>query len=404
MSKLRILQICHDGSWVKPLIQVLEPRANVRLLYPTDKERTQEKMTEKIASVYRERIEQFAPDIIHVHGTENNFGQLQHYFPNIPVVVSIQGVLTGCIPHATAQLTRRNMLPYWTLKNLFHKGGLMQFHRTIMHGSKTFEEDILRSCRYFFCRTDWDRMWVRRYNPNAHIYQGEELLRPTFYVNAGQWQKENAVKHSIFMPSGFNPIKGLHHAIKALYELKTTYPDIMLRVPGIPQNIYSRRGLVYRICGEEYLGYIRHLTESLQVKNHIVFLPRLTAEEMAEEMLHANVFLSPSSIDNSPNAVGEAMMLGVPIVCTPVGGVPSFVHHEENGLLAEPDTLATAISRIFDDSALAETLGSKAYQTALRRHDKAQTADQYMSAYYDIMNDKKSSSYKGEQDENTIHI
>ena len=385
MRKLRILHICYDGSWIQPLMDALSSRADIMRIRPTSNEKTHARMTEKIADLYRERIEQFSPDIIHVHGTENNFGQLQHYFPNIPVVVSIQGVLTGYIPYATAQLTQRDMRPYWTLKNLLHKGGLMQAHRTLVAGSKAFEEDILRSCRYFFCRTDWDRMWVRKYNSNALIYQGEELLRPAFYSKAGQWKVGNATRHTIFMPSGFNPIKGLHHAIKALAELRKAYPNATLRVPGMPMNIYNRKGLTYRISGEEFLGYIRHLTEIFKLKEHIVFLPRLSAEEMAEEMLHANVFLSPSSIDNSPNAVGEAMMLGLPIVSTPVGGVPSFVHHEENGLLAEPDALASAICRIFEDSACAEKLGAKAYQTALHRHDKEQTAEQYMSAYNNIL-------------------
>jgi len=385
MKKLRILQICHNGSWVLPLLKELETQANIMCIYPSEREHIRDKMTYAIADVYRKRIEQFAPDIIHVHGTEKNFGQLQHYYPKIPVVVSIQGVLTGYIPYATAQLTRKDVLPYWTLKNIFKRGGLMQPYRTLVHGSKAFEEDILQSCRYFFCRTDWDRMWVRKYNHNAQIYQGEELLRPAFYAKAGQWKKENAVKHSIFMPSGFNPIKGLHHAIKALNKIKATCPDVTLRVPGIPLNIYNRRGLVYRICGEEYLGYIKHLIDALQLKEHVILLPPLSAEEMAAEMLRANVFLSPTSIDNSPNAVGEAMMLGLPIVSTPVGGVPSFVHHEENGLLAEPDALASAIIRIFDNPTLAKSLGTKAYHTALRRHDREQTAEQYMSAYQDIV-------------------
>lgn len=385
MRKIRILHICHNGSWVQPLLKVLETRADIQCIYPANKEHPHKMMTKAVADVYRERIERFAPDIIHVHGTENNYGQLQHYYPDIPVVTSIQGVLTGYIPYATAQLTRKDVRPYWTLKNLFNRGGLMQPYRTLVHGSKAYEEDILRTCQYFFCRTDWDRMWVKKYNPNAHIYQGEELLRPAFYINAGQWKEESAARHSIFMPSGFNPIKGLHHAIKALHQLKATYPDVTLRVPGIPEDIYNRKGLAYRICGEEYLGYVRHQAENLKLKDNIVFLPRLSAEEMAAEMLRANVFLSPTSIDNSPNSVGEAMMLGLPIVSTPVGGVPSFVHHEENGLLAAPDGLASAISRIFDDTTLAASLGTKAYQTALRRHDKEQTAEQYLSAYQDIV-------------------
>jgi len=382
---MKILHISTNGPWVQPLLHELEKKVDVLHVNPPKNVRKDITMTEREVAAYRETINKYQPDIIHVHGTENNFAQLQHFFSDIPVVVSIQGILTGCIPYATGGLSEHEVKPFKSLKNLMHRGGLMSLYRRATAGSRAFEEDILRSCRYFFCRTDWDRMWVRKYNAKALIYQGEELLRPAFYAKAGEWKQENADKHSIFMSSGFNPIKGLHHAIRAMAKLKASYPDVTLRVPGIPQNIYNRSGLVYRICGEEYLGYIRHLTESLQLRDNVVFLSRLSAEEMAQEMLRANVFLSPTSIDNSPNAVGEAMMLGLPIVSTPVGGVPSFIHHEDNGLLAEPDALAPSISRIFDDTTLASTLGSKAYQTALRRHDREQTAEQYMSAYHDIV-------------------
>ena len=385
MRRLRILHICYDGSWIHPLLHELEKRADIMRINPSKKERTKVRMTESIAAVYRERIDQFQPDVIHVHGTENNLGQLQHFYPDIPVVVSIQGVLTGCIPYSTGGLTRKDIIPFTTLKNVLRQGGLMGFHRRISYGSRTFEKDILSSCRFFFCRTEWDREWVKIYNPQAVIYQGEELLRPAFYEKAGLWNERSATPHTIFMPSGFNPIKGLHHAITAVSLLVKDFPDVKLRVPGIPANIYNRTGLVYRLVGEEYLGYVRHLIEKLGVSENVEFLPHLSAEEMASEMLRANVFISPSSIDNSPNAVGEAMMLGLPIVCTPVGGVPSFVHHEKNGLLTEPAGLADAIRRIFDDTVLAGQLGANAYTTALRRHDKEQVAEQYMTAYRDIV-------------------
>ena len=389
MRNLRILHICYDGSWIHPLLKELEQRADIMRINPSKRERTQIRMTESIAAVYKERIEQFQPDIIHVHGTENNLGQLQHFYPDIPVVVSIQGVLTGCLPYSTGGLSRKDVIPFTTLKNVLHQGGLMAFHRRISYGSRTFEEDILSSCRFFFCRTDWDREWVKKYNPQAVIYQGEELLRPAFYEKAGLWNEPSATPHTIFMPSGFNPIKGLHHAITAVSLLVKEFHDVKLRVPGIPANIYHRTGLVYRLIGEEYLGYIRRLIEKLNVQDHVEFLPYLSADGMANEMLRANVFISPSSIDNSPNAVGEAMMLGLPIVCTPVGGVPSFVHHEENGLLAEPRDIAIAIDRIFKDSTLANELGTQAYQTALLRHDKELAAEQYISAYFDILEKNK---------------
>ena len=386
---MKILHISTNGPWVQPLLHELEKKTELLHITPTKREQKDITMTETVAAAYQERIKQYQPDIIHVHGTENNFGQLQHFFPDIPVVVSIQGILTGCIPYASGGLSERDVQPFTSLKNQMNRGGLMSLYRRATFGSKAFEEDILRSCRYFFCRTDWDRKMVKKYNPQAVIYHGDELLRPPFYNNAGRWNIDQAQKHSIFTLSGFNPIKGLHYAIQTLSVLSQKYTDVTLRVPGIPLNIYNRKGLVYRMIGEEYLGYVRHLTETLQVKDRIVFLPYLSPEDMVNEMLHAQVFLSPSTIDNSPNSVCEAMILGTPVVCTPVGGVPSIVQHEQTGLLATHDQLATAIDRLFTDDPLAEQLGTRAYFTSLYRHDKKRTAEQYLSAYHAILEQNK---------------
>lgn len=382
---MKILHISTNGPWVQPLLHELEKKVDVLHVTPPKNVRKDITMTEREVAAYRETINKYQPDIIHVHGTENNFAQLQHFFSDIPVVVSIQGILTGCIPYATGGLSEHEVKPFKSLKNLMHRGGLMSLYRRATAGSRAFEEDILRSCRYFFCRTEWDRKMVMKYSPQAVIFQGDELLRAPFYSNAGQWNIRQAEKHTIFTLSGFNPIKGLHYAIQTLSALSQKYPDVTLRVPGIPLNIYNRKGLVYRIIGEEYLGYIRHLTETLHVKERIVLLPYLSPEDMVKEILRAQVFLSPSTIDNSPNSVCEAMMLGVPVVCTPVGGVPSIVKHEQDGLLATPDQLATAIDRLFTDESLAEQIGVRAHTTALSRHDKERTTEQYLSAYQAIL-------------------
>ncbi len=57
----------------------------------------------------------------------------------------------------------------------------------------------------------------------------------------------------------------------------------------------------------------------------------LNAEEMKEQYLLANVFASPSSIENSPNFCREAMILGTPVVSSDVGGVKNMLTHNEKG-------------------------------------------------------------------------
>ena len=59
-----------------------------------------------------------------------------------------------------------------------------------------------------------------------------------------------------------------------------------------------------------------------ELEDKVSFLGPLNAEQMKAEYLRSNVFLCPSSIENSPNSLGEAQMLGVPCVASYVGGIP----------------------------------------------------------------------------------
>ncbi|MBI2216455.1 MAG: glycosyltransferase family 4 protein [Candidatus Rokubacteria bacterium] len=73
----------------------------------------------------------------------------------------------------------------------------------------------------------------------------------------------------------------------------------------------------------------------------------------------ADIVLNPSTVDNSPNSVLEALAAGAPVVSTDVGGVRHIVRHEESALLVPPgvpDAMADAVERLLDDPALATRL------------------------------------------------
>ncbi len=404
-DNLKVLWLTFHGSWTLPLINQLKSSVVLEIIVPTQgktevrienevvfhyihmhKKTLRCNMTESIAKNYLDVINSFKPDLIHVHGTEKNLAQIQRYCPHIPIIVSIQGILKSCIPYATNGLTRKDVLPFKSLKNIFGYGGLYAMYKIFINGEKKYETDILKITRYFFCRTNWDKEWVKKINPTAIIYQGEELLRQPFYDHAGKWNVLKCSRHRIFMPAGFNPMKGLHIAVEVVKKLKSQYPDVILHVPGVEKKMLTKNWLWQQTLGEEYIRYVLHKIHEYGLENNIIFYERLDAEQMTNNMLSANVFLSPSSIDNSPNALGEAMMLGLPIVSTPVGGIPSFIRHEENGLLALPEHLAENIIRIFHDDILATKLGKSAYCTALKRHNRELTKQQYLEAYRNIIN------------------
>ena len=407
---MRIIWITYFGSWTEPLAELVAGRGSLAVIIPSDKTKmeirsgityyyipysTQEatsNMTPQMFQKFKDIIDVFQPDIIHVHGTEKNLGQIQRFLPTIPVVVSIQGLLMGCLPYTTNYVDEKDIRRFRTLKNWCGWGGL-RCMEPIFRKGYTYEKDILEHNRYFFGRTYFDKAHIFLRNSKAHYYEGEEVLRDVFYQISGSWNLDDCCRHTIFMPSGFNPIKGMHLAIEAVHLLKSFYPDIRLYVPGVFPSENSKKKLLSKITGEEYIRYAFALVKQYHLEKNVIFLPRQTAEQMAEHMKRAHVFLAPSSIDNSPNAVGEASMVGVPIVTTPVGGIPSFLHDGKAALLSpagDAFMLAFNIKRIFDDDSLATMLSKNAHQVALRRHDKKLICKQYVDSYQQIISIHKS--------------
>lgn len=405
---MRILWISFLGSWTIPLLNTIKNNSEVALAIPlSDKSAIQKEesagityykipisqkenisfMSLKVFLKYKEVINDFKPDIIHVHGTEKNLAQIQNFLKNIPVVISIQGLMTGYKAYARNYLNNSDIIRFKSLKNILGKGGINLQYNNFCKGA-LYEKDILKKGKYFIGRTHWDKAHVCFHNSNAYYYHGEELLRAEFYDNIASWNIKKCRRHSIFMPSGFNPIKGLHLAIEATYLLKQYFPDVLLVVPGLNLKIEENSKLSNPIWGEEYIRYCKHLIIQYNLKNNITFFSRLDALGMIHQMKQANVFVSPSSIDNSPNAVGESTMIGVPIVTTPTGGVPSFMKDEETALFApagDPYMIAYQVKRIFEDDDLAIRLSKNAHKLALVRHDKKKTGEQYLNIYEDIL-------------------
>ena len=93
---------------------------------------------------------------------------------------------------------------------------------------------------------------------------------------------------------------------------------------------------------------------------------------MKSMYMKANVFVSASSIENSPNSLGEAMLLGVPCVSSRVGGVHNLMEHGKEGYVYPADEiymLAYYICDLFGDYKKACEFGKRARHHAMKTHD-----------------------------------
>ena len=92
-----------------------------------------------------------------------------------------------------------------------------------------------------------------------------------------------------------------------------------------------------------------------------------------------DLFALPSRCNEGvPQAIVQAMAMGLPIVTTDAGSIPEAIRHEHNGLIAakgNADALAAGLSRILDDADLARRLGRNARADALAHHTLEATLD-----------------------------
>ena len=113
---------------------------------------------------------------------------------------------------------------------------------------------------------------------------------------------------------------------------------------------------------------------------------------MWEQYLKVNVFVLPSVIENSPNSLAEAMILGVPCIAADVGGVSSMLEHTKEGYIYrvdEPHMLAYYLYEIMQNQELAQSFSVNARERALQEFDEIANTQKVVEMYRDIMEQRK---------------
>ena len=172
--------------------------------------------------------------------------------------------------------------------------------------------------------------------------------------------------------------------LKAMPLILREYPDTVIRIGGI--NITSCKNLKERIRISNYGKIISGLIKKYNLKNNVQFINPLNALEMKEEYLKCNVFVCPSTIENSSNSLGEAQILGVPCISSYVGGVADMIPDDACGKLyrfEEIEMLAKCIVDIFKES---ETFDNTTMRrTASARHNRETNSLVQYNIYKDII-------------------
>ncbi len=131
-------------------------------------------------------------------------------------------------------------------------------------------------------------------------------------------------------------------------------------------------------AGEAMAAQIRRLS----LEGCVQLRSAVTQDMLREIYRDARVFALPCQVmadgdrDGIPNVLAEAMAMGVPVVSTPISGIPELIDADTHGLLvppADPDALADALQRVLTDDVLHARLSTAGRARICERFDSRRT-------------------------------
>ncbi len=330
-------------------------------------------------------IESFNPDAVHIFGTEypHTLAMVRALGQPHKAVISLQGIMTRCADEYRAGLPDN----VWNSKSIrdILRSDSLKTQQKKFETRAARERSAMLLCYNIAGRTDMDRKFTQKLCPRAYYHTLNETLRPVFYED-DIWSFDDCRKHSIFISQGDYPLKGFHFLLRALPELVKLYPDIHVYCAG--NRIFNPQADRGNIKISAYGEYLRQIVRHYNLSSRISLLGMLSAQEMKETYKKSHVFLCPSVMENSPNSMGEAMILGMPVAASRTGGIPSMLENQKEGILfekADIKEMIRAIADVFDNKDKAISYGRAARERALKTHDIEENYRKLMSIYETVV-------------------
>lgn len=314
---------------------------------------------------FQKIIESFDPDIIHFHGSERYYGLLAGVL-EVPSVLSIQGILSEYIKIYFGKLSlHRIVLMPRVVFGYLHM--LVRSRR---------EKRIFQLCRYFMGRTQWDKRIQSELNPGGIYFHCGELLRPEFW--SAEWDPRRAIRDRLFCTTSCVPYKNIETLVDAVKLLKRNFPSITLRIAG-------------NISTVSYGKYLRDYVKKKGLDKDVKYLGWLNSIDLARELCEAQAFVLPSLMENSPNSLAEAQVVGTPVIAANVGGIPSMIDNRSTGLLfkgGDSKNLSEQIRHLFEDEQLGVACSMNGRERARKQHAKSEVVKDLVHAYSSIIQER----------------
>lgn len=332
--------------------------------------------SEKTLSGYLEVVDRFQPEAILFFGTESDFPLIIPQL-KVPSIIWFQGNLTVYDQMYESGISIKKTLGFEKFKS-FLTGDTMYHNYLRFKKHVEREKRIFSYAQNFIGRTSWDRRLVSMMSPQAKYWHCDEAMRPPFWENI--WQPKSARNELVITTTiRGNLYKGLETVFRAAEILsERIQKQLSWRIMGIAENsVYAKTA--------------RKMANFKESRKEVLLLGNKSSDELIAELLNADMYVHPSHIENSPNGVQEAMLLGMPVIATNVGGTPSLLNDNEEGKLVQnkdPYALAGAIYEFYKDPVAAANMGKSARERGLVRNSNQKICGDLLSIFHQLTGQK----------------
>lgn len=220
------------------------------------------------------------------------------------------------------------------------------FHASLPQGIKPLLNWILQKSSYLIALSE---SWKEFYINHCDLTEEQVVVLP------------NPVEIPENVPDRTNSHKKINIVFLGRIGKRKGVFDLLEACAELAPEHQEKSELILAGIGE--IEEASNLVEKLYLKQHITFAGWVDPDGRSELLSNADVFVLPSYNEGLPMALLEAMSWGLPVVTTPVGGIPELVTHQENGLLVNPgdvEQLAEALKLLITNESRRLELGKAA--------------------------------------------
>ncbi len=218
--------------------------------------------------------------------------------------------------------------------------------------------------------------WKRRLTAIAPRAAIRVLMNP---VDCAEFAGVAAARPDVPSTGGTVLFLGAFGKRKGVYDL----------LDAIPAVAAARREVLFEMGGDQEVAEVRGLVDEKGIESNVRMLGWVSGDDKLAAFTRAHIYVLPSYHEGLPIGILEALAAGLPVVTTPVGGIPEVVKDGVNGLIILPgdvQALATSILRLLDDAELRERMSEVNIELVRSRHDASIVAATLCEWYNEIWN------------------